>query len=189
MLTYPIFELLALSPKVARQKICFGVRLDFLTLGHLRLLEAVQSPFVTGEPITRLDALQLIAIASMRHSVARALWCNPVLFGAIVAWFAIITIKKDSEVIDALQKWMRDQIAMPERWKNDEELQRPYSITDDEYASPVSMRIFLAISSLNVCKNPWSMRLSECYAWIIANRENKGDHYLSFETTRMAEGF
>jgi hypothetical protein len=189
MLTYPVFEILALSKKVARRRICRGVRLGFLTLGHLRLLEAVQSPFVTGEPITRLDALQLIAIASMRYNVATLLWCNPVAFGAIVTWFALLTIGKDGEVIESLQDWMREQVEMPDRWRTDEELSHPPSMTDEEFASPISMRIFLAVAKLNVCKNPWSMRVTECYAWIIANRENKGDHYLSFETTRMAEGF
>lgn len=188
MLTYPIFEILALSRKVARRRICGGVCLGFITLGHLRLLEAIRSPFVTGDAITRLDALQLIAIASMPHAVARALWCNPVAFGAVVSWFALMTMGKDEQVIESLQDWMREQVEMPERWKEDEELRRPAKMTDNEYASPVSMRIFLAVSKLNVTPNPWSMRLSECYAWIIANRENSGDHYLSYETTCAVDG-
>ena len=62
------FELM-LAPRRHR---CLGARLDPLTLGHILLLHRLQSPFLTGQPVTAIRLFEAVFVCCQDHRKAES---------------------------------------------------------------------------------------------------------------------
>lgn len=183
-MSYPIFSAVWIDKKATRFRVAPFVSLPLLSLGNMMNLEVLESPFCTGVEPTIYDVAQFVVVTSLPWWVSRWLITRPWIFGCLIGCVQLILRNRIEQSIINVYEYLKQQLELPERFKSEEETNRQPDPAEGEYASLNSMRIYLKVQALGF-KNIWSMTVLECFCWLITQSENKGEHYLSFESLKQ----
>jgi hypothetical protein len=171
-----------------------GRRLAPFTLGHLRLLECIESPYLTGGVVKRVDTFAAVAIVSMPWRVAR--WVIGRQFClALAAWWIG---RGDggawlwSDESDALAKYIDDCQWTPESYRKDGEKEDDASVFG--YSSSFSLRLAVRLAGMNLPKlsryhvrQVWDMGIIEALALAVTAAETSGRGYVTRDEMEQVE--
>ena len=170
-------------------RVC-GRRLRPLTLGHLRLLEIIESPFLGGGSVGIEELSAAVAI------VAAPLWLARHLVGhkwllMLAALPIAVRWQKWQDEAAAFEQYMADNQWMPERYSKGNEI----NCNVFGYSSSFSMRMAWMMAEryqpgVPVKTHPvWRLTVMECLAWRLTEMELNGGEYVTrdeVETTNAA---
>jgi hypothetical protein len=157
-----------------------------LTLAHLRLLEIIESPFLSGESVGIEDLAAAVAI--LAAPPGRARWMTGRRWALRIAAFAVVTRRQDWHVeAKALSEFLADNQWTPEMYHAENEPM----CSVFEYSSSFSMRIAWMLctktgSGVPVKTHPvWSLSLMECLAWRLTDMELSGREYVTRDEAEL----
>ena len=159
-----------------------------LTLGHLRLLEIIESPFLAGGSVGIEDVAVAVAIVShpfwlARWSVGRR-WALRLLALPVAVYTR--DWKKES---GTLNKYLSDNLWMPEQYRKENEIQ----INPFGYSSSLSMRLAWMVSGkwahgVPIKSHPvWNLTVMEVLAWRLTDTEINGREFVTRDEVEMTE--
>ena len=176
-----------------RMRICNRRLLPF-TLGHLRLLECVESPYLTGGQATRADLFAAVAIIALpwrvaRWAVGRQFWLS------VAAW---IIGRNDGKAWDwreesaAFERYINDCQWTPESYRKEGEREDDASVFG--YSSSFSMRLAVKLAGMNIgqlsrypARQVWDMGIIEALAWAVTAAETSGRGYVTRDEMEQVE--
>ena len=169
-----------------RMEIC-GHRLPPLTLGHVRLLEIIESPFLTGgESVGEADLAQAVAILRLPWRMARFVMGRPSLMRCVASW-AVWRVNDWHEEALALVKYIDDCMWSPEAYREDGEKDVAGVFG---YASSFAMRLAWKLSSGAVPtmrSRVWDLGITEALAWAVTSAELSGRGFVTRDEVEMIE--
>jgi hypothetical protein len=153
-----------------------------ITLGHLRLLEIIESPFLTGESVGIEDLSAGVAIVSL------PLWAAGQAIGrkwllrlvALPVLWRTLMIGQWHEEAKAFGEFLADNRWMPEMYKKEGDIVNVF-----EFSSSFSMRLAWLLSGkigggVPVKTHPvWQLTVMECLAWRMTDMELSGKEYVT----------
>jgi hypothetical protein len=163
-----------------RMDVC-GYRLPPFRLGHLRLLEIIESPFLGGEGqalVGKADLAQAVAVVRLPWRVALLVMRRPALW----RWWASWTVRNVSDWQDeakAFGDYVADCLWAPEAYSEDG------AKTDETpfgYASSFAMRIAWKLSGGSIPSKGWggwNLSIVEALAWAVTAAELSGRGFVT----------
>ena len=165
-------------------RIC-GKWLKPLSLGHLRLLDIIESPFLAGGLVGIEDLAAAVAICSLPFPAAH--WMTGRRWALrIVALACVATVRDWKKETGVMQDFLSECQWMPEMYREDGVMPNVYG-----YSSSFAMRLaFLTTKThgmgLPTIRNPvWRMTVSEIMAWRLTDMELNGKEYMTREEAEM----
>ena len=174
-----------------RMRIC-GRWLAPFTLGHLRILECIESPYVHGGQATRPDLYAAVALLSMPWRVARWFAGRP---GALsLAVWALARREARcwhwQDESEALSQFVNDCLWTPEQYSKGGE--------DDGsafgYSSSFSLRVAMRLAGHNMqalsrypIRQVWDLPIVEALAWAVTASELSGRSYVTRDEMEQVE--
>jgi hypothetical protein len=176
-----------------RMRIC-GRRLLPFTLGHLRLLECIESPYLAGGRATRADTFTAVAIAAMPWRVARWFVGRP-WWLSLAAW---IVGRRDGidwvwkEESEAFERYIEDCQWTPESYRKEGEKEDDASVFG--YSSSFSLRLAVRLAGMNVpqlsrypVEQVWDIGIIEALALAVTAAETSGRGYVTRDEMEQVE--
>ena len=166
-----------------RMRVC-GVRLQPFRLGHLRLLECIESPYLVGGDATVMDLAAAVALLRLPWRVARwAVGRRGAL--SVASWLVARKSGREwqwHEESDALSAYVEQCLWTPEQFKEDGA--KDGSVFG--YASSFSMRVAARLAGSDFraltrapCRQVWDMTVTEALAWAVTASELSGRNYVT----------
>lgn len=174
-----------------KMRVC-GRRLAPFTLGHLRLLECIESPYLSGGDAVRSDLYAAVAIISMPWRVAR-LFVGNEFWLSVAVW---LVARKEGrrfgwhEESQAFAKYVDDCLWVPEQYKQDGE--EDGSVFG--FSSSFSLRVALRLAGSNVqalsryaVRQVWDIGIIEALALAVTASELSGRSYVTRDEIDQVE--
>lgn len=171
-----------------RMEVC-GIRLPPFRLGHLRLLEIIESPFLGGDgkaEVGKADLAQAVAVLRLPWRVALWVIRRPRAW----RWWASWTVRKAAnwqEEAEALATYLDECLWAPEAY------QEGGQKSDNSvfgYASSFSMRIAYRLSNGDtptVRHKVWNLSIIEALAWAVTSAELSGRGFVTRDEIETVE--
>ena len=167
-----------------RKRVC-GRRLRPLTLGHLRLLEIIESPFLSGGEAGIEDLAAALAICSLPFRAAH--WMTGRRWALrIVAFACVVIVRNWEKETWAMQAFISECQWMPEMYREDGVMLNVYG-----YSSSFAMRLAFLTTKTHGMGLPtisnavWRMTVPEIMAWRLTDMELNGNEYMTREEAEM----
>lgn len=175
-----------------RMLVC-GRRLRPFTLGHLRLLECIESPYLSGGQATRADLYAAVAIVctpwrAARWFVGRDWWLG------LAAWLVLRGERRWDwrEESAALEEYVDSCLWTPESYRRDGEKEDDASVFG--YSSSFSMRLAyrlagapLGLLARRPARQVWDMGIIEALSWAVTAAELSGRAYVTRDEMEQVE--
>jgi hypothetical protein len=173
-----------------RMEVC-GFRLPPFRLGHLRLMEIIESPFLGGDGeavVGRADLAQAVALVRLPWRVSLWLMRRPSLW----RWWASWTIRSTTD-------WKTEAVAMSEYigeclWAPEAYQDGSGGSAEDHsvfgYASSFAMRIAWRLSEGKFPQRSsgvWDMSIVEALAWAVTAAELSGRGFTTRDEVDQVE--
>ena len=161
-------------------KVC-GRLLVNLSLWHLSILEAIESPILSGEPVEVRDMLILIKVLKSEHPREPRL--TPTIRDVWWAWKLERKPELARREVTKLKEWFNVQMACPVLYSRmTKNIQKSTSAP-----SLLSLVCGLVMKSNEKLTDVWNMRLSAARWYDVAMAEQDGaDLTISYEGEEMA---
>lgn len=157
-----------------------GRKLRPLTLAHLWILEAVDSPYAYNAPATYTDTAFAVFIVSLPASIGRWLIMHPAAMRrAFALWGRLHRAGDPQDEVEAFGAYWKAYTAMPDRWPSTAGKSRPSCL-------PSSVNIAWSIMGKIGEKAAWSMPLPRALMYLVAEGEVNGAEYKTESQIQMA---
>jgi hypothetical protein len=174
-----------------KMRVC-GRRLAPLTLGHLRLLECIESPYLAGGEAVPADLYAAVAIISMPWRVAR--WALGNEFAMSVAVWLLA--RRRNKAWDwrvesrAFGQYIDDCLWAPEQYSKPGE--EDGSVWG--YSSSWSLRVAMRLAGINIglisryrVRQVWDLNMIEANALAVTAAELSGRNYVTRDEMEEVE--
>jgi len=157
-------------------------KMQDLTVGHVYLLEALESPFLTGADVDMADLVTAVMVCSKPFDEARKFLMLPEskLFKICSRWGFWCRIKR-VDIPDAIEQ-MRDYISeytnMPEMWEDPDSKPQASSL-------PRSVKIVWCLMSKMSEREAWDCQFSRALAYMTAELEYNGSRFVTEEQAKV----
>lgn len=171
-----------------RMEVC-GCRLPPFRLGHLRLLEIIESPFLGGDgsaDVCKADLARAVAILRLPWRVALWLVRRPRLWQWWASW-VVWRVRDWPAEARALSEYLDECLWAPEAYQ---EQGQAADANVFGYASSFSMRIAWRLSggAVPTIGHPvWGMSIIEALAWAVASAELSGRGFVTRDEMETVE--
>lgn len=176
---YDFMRLAGVPARVRKATVYRGVRLWPVCLGHLRLLDMVLPDGLHDVG----DFALLACILAVPPSVAQ----RRILRGKLPTRTLRVAPRNDAERA-TLADYLRAAWRCPDRYRDSARTAKPKGPHEREYASTAALRMMARVARIPGVAHlmgPRSLEeipLSEALAWIVADDELEGAHYMSRDT-------
>lgn len=169
----------------ARRVRVAGVRVRRMTLGHLRVLEAMGSPFIHGGPASPFDAAAALLVLSRPWRAASRLAARGPVFRFAAAGFAsrLARGRSASACVAAVDAHVAACLWVPEPYIRDGEAPpafRPAFGCACRIALRAS-RLPLAVLCLRPLRRIWDLPADEALLWLACDDELAGREFQTAE--------
>lgn len=174
-----------------RVRVC-GRRLLPFTLGHLRLLECAESPYLAGGDVLPADLYAAVALIRLPWRVARWVLGRPRAL-AVAAWRISLGAGRRwdwREESEAFAEYIDDCLWTPDAYRHD--AKDDWSVFG--YASSFSLRVALRLAehpmrdlSRHRIRQVWDLPITEALAWAVTASELSGRSYVTRDEMETVE--
>jgi len=167
----------------ARRVRVAGFPVRRMTLGHLRVLEAVGSPFVSGGGASAFDAAVALAILGLPWRMAARTVALPAAFVALARIYAAVLNRKPGEAaaVAAVSAHVAAHLWVPEPYVRDGEGDSASAFAP---ATALSLRIAVKASALNLeallsrpVRYVFDAPVDELLLWVTCSAEISGREF------------